>query len=215
MEDRVEIRPLTPDRWNDVVLLFGPRGACGGCWCMWWRIPRREFDERKGPGNRRAFRRIVASGEIPGLIAYSGKTPVGWCCVGPRERFPVLERSRVLRRVDDLPVWSIVCFFIARPWRRRGITRALIAAAVRRAFDEGAPAVEAYPVDPRRGSMPDAFAWTGIASSFEGEGFVEAARRSPPRPVMRRYRRSGAGKGTPISRGAARARGGSARRSCS
>jgi GNAT superfamily N-acetyltransferase len=215
MKIRFEILPLTPDRWKDVVELFGPRGACGGCWCMWWRIPRREFEANKGAANRRSFRRIVASGEVPGLMAYHEGTPVGWCCVGPRERFPVLERSRVLRRVDDLPVWSIVCFFIARPWRRRGVAAALVAGAVRHAFLRGAPAVEAYPVEPRGGTMPDAFAWTGVASLFRSAGFAEAARRSAARSIMRRYRRSGAGRGRPIARGSARATEGSAGKSCS
>lgn len=215
MKERFDIRPLTPGRWDDIAALFGPRGACGGCWCMWWRVPRREFETKKGAGNRRTFRRIVASGEIPGLIAYRDGAPVGWCCVGPRERFPVLERSRTLRRVDDLPVWSIVCFFIDRRWRRRGVARALVDAAVRRAFRHGAPAVEAYPVEPRSGTMPDAFAWTGVGSLFRSAGFEEAARRSAARAVMRRYRRGGAGTGRPISREAARAREGSAGKSCS
>jgi GNAT superfamily N-acetyltransferase len=209
------IVPLTTERWDDLVSLFGPRGACGGCWCMWWRIPRREFERRKGAGNRRAMRRIVSSGEVPGLIAYHGGEPVAWCSVAPRERFPVLERSRVLRRVDELPVWSIVCFFIARPWRRRGLSGALIDAAVRYAERKGANAVEAYPVDPRRAAMPDAFAWTGLASSFRKAGFVEVARRSPGRPVMRRYLRGGGRTGKPSAPGAARARGESAKRSCS
>jgi GNAT superfamily N-acetyltransferase len=202
----IRIKPLTPERWDDLEALFGPRGACGGCWCMWWRIPRRDFEQRKGAGNRRALRRIVASGDIPGLIAYHKGEPVGWCSVAPRDRFPVLERSRVLRRIDELAVWSIVCFYIARPWRRRGLSSALIEAAARYAERHGARAVEAYPVEPRRGAMPDAFAWTGLASSFRKAGFVEAARRSPGRPIMRRYRRGAGKRETQSERGAARAR---------
>ncbi len=214
--DRFTVHPVTAGRWDDLAALFGRRGACGGCWCMWWRLPRKEFERRKGAGNRRAMRRIVASGEIPGLVAYHEGAPVGWVSVAPRERYPVLERSRVLARVDDLPVWSIVCFFVARPWRRRGLTGALIEAAVRHAERCGARAVEAYPVEPRRGAMPDAFAWTGLASSFRKAGFREIVRRSPTRPVMRRYRRRGGGKrGTPSGPEAARARGESAGKSCS
>lgn len=210
----VRIEPLTPGRWDDFVELFGARGACGGCWCMWWRRRRADFERGKGAGNRRAMRAIVARGEMPGLIAYAGGVPVAWCSVAPRESFPVLDRSRVLRRVDDLPVWSIVCFFVSRPWRRRGLAAKLIEAAIRHAARRGAGIVEAYPVDPRSGAMPDAFAWTGFASSFAAAGFVEVARRSPGRPIMRFYSGSGRRRtGRPPARGAGRARGGSAGRS--
>jgi uncharacterized protein YndB with AHSA1/START domain len=105
----LSIHPLTPDRWDDLETLFGPRGAIGGCWCMWWRQTRSEYDRQKGEGNRQAMRAIVASGEIPGLLAYSGGRPVAWCSVAPRTAYPSLDRSRVLQRVDDQPVWSIVC----------------------------------------------------------------------------------------------------------
>ncbi len=127
---RFSWKPVTVAEWDDLVELFGPRGACGGCWCMWWRLPRRDFARLKGDGTRRALKRIVARGPAPGIIAYDGDRPVGWCCVGPREDFPLLERSRVLARVDDEPVWSIVCFFVARDHRRKGLTRKLVAAAV-------------------------------------------------------------------------------------
>jgi len=184
---RLEIHPLTSDRWEDLVALFGERGACGGCWCMWWRLARSEFEKGKGAGNRRALRKIVAAGDAPGLIAYRGGTPAGWCSVAPRERYPVLSRSRVLAPVDDRPVWSIVCFFVSKPFRRTGLTAALIEGAVAYAKKKGAAIVEGYPVEPKKGSMPDAFAYTGLASSFRRAGFAEVARRSATRPVMRRY----------------------------
>jgi GNAT superfamily N-acetyltransferase len=183
----IEIHPLTTDRWEDLVSLFGERGACGGCWCMWWRLARSEFERRKGAGNRRALRRIVGAGRVPGLIAYVGGAAAGWCSVAPRDDYPVLERSRVLRRVDERPVWSVVCFFIARPHRRTGLASRLLESAVSYAREKGASIVEGYPVEPRRSPMPDAFAYTGIASIFLRAGFAEAARRSPTRPIMRRY----------------------------
>jgi len=181
----INVHPLTRDRWNDLVALFGPRGACGGCWCMWWRLTRSEFQKRKGEGNRASLKKIVSSGEVPGLIAYSRGQPVAWCSIGPREDYPVLERSRVLARVDDLPVWSVVCFFIAKPLRRKGLTLELLKAAISYAKKHGAGAVEGYPVEPRSGAMPDAFAYTGLSSTFRKAGFIEVARRSETRPIMR------------------------------
>ncbi len=183
---RITIEPLTPDRWAGVQALFGPRGACAGCWCMWWRLRRSEFIRAKGARNRKAFRRIVDSGEVPGLLAYVDGEPAGWCALGPREAYPVLERSRVLARLDARPVWSIVCFFIARAHRGRGLSVRLLEAAASHAARRGARIVEGYPVEPRLGRMPDAFAWTGLAATFRRAGFREAARRSPTRPIFRK-----------------------------
>lgn len=181
----VRFHPLTPKRWDDFVELFGPRGACGGCWCMWWRIKRSEFEKKKGAGNKRAMKRIVSGGTVPGLLAYSGGRAVGWCSVAPREHFPVLERSRILKRVDERPVWSVVCFFIPKEQRRKGLSHMLLKAAVDYAAKKGAKIVEGYPKEPKKGSTPDVFAWTGFASTFRGAGFVEVARRSETRPIMR------------------------------
>lgn len=167
--------------------LFGDRGACGGCWCMWWRLKRSEFERLKGALNRRALKRIVGAGGVPGLIAYVDGAAAGWCSVAPREDYPVLERSRVLRRVDERPVWSVVCFFIARPHRRTGLASRLLDGAVSHARKQGASIVEGYPVEPKTAAMPDAFAYTGLASIFRKAGFVEVARRSATRPIMRRY----------------------------
>ena len=180
-----EFRPLTADRWGDLEALFGPRGACGGCWCMTWRLKRAEFDRGKGEGNRKAFRAIVRSGAEPGVLAYSGREPVGWCAVAPREAYTVLERSRVLAPVDERPVWSISCLFVTRRMRRSGLSVPLIRAAVEHAAAHGADVVEAYPVEPYSATMPAAFAWTGIVSAFEKAGFKEVLRRSRARPILR------------------------------
>ncbi|HUV37076.1 MAG TPA: GNAT family N-acetyltransferase [Patescibacteria group bacterium] len=181
----VECHPVTPDRWDDMERLFGPRGACGGCWCMWFRLNKREFDAGKGEGNRRAMRRIVAAGETPGLIAYHRGEPVGWCSVAPREKYVRLCNSRILKPVDDHPVWSVVCFFITRQYRGKGVATALLEAAVRYVKGRGGAMVEGYPVEPRTGRMPDAFMYHGLASSFRRAGFTEVARRSETRPIMR------------------------------
>jgi len=183
----LSFHPVIAQRWDDFETLFGPRGAVGGCWCMWFRLKRSEFDVQKGEGNKRAMRRIIDSGEIPGLLAYYQEEPVGWCSVAPREAFPVLDRSPVLKRVDDQPVWSVVCFFIARPYRHQGVSLQLLQAALDYAQENGARIVEGYPVEPKKGSTPEVFAYTGLVSMFLQLGFVEAARRSETRPLMRYY----------------------------
>lgn len=179
--------PVTPDRWEDFETLFGPRGACGGCWCMWWRLRRSTYDAQKGEGNRLVMKAIIESGEIPGLLAYDSGEPVGWCSVAPRETFPVLGRSRILKPVDDRPVWSVVCFFIGKEHRRQGLSVGLLQAAVDYAQENGAEIIEGYPVEPKDGSSPDVFAFTGVARAFRLAGFVEVLRRSPTRPIMRYY----------------------------
>ena len=181
----IRIHPVTPGRWDDLEALFGPRGACAGCWCMWWRRRRADFDRNKGGGNKRALRKLVAAGDPPGLIAYAGRQPVAWCSLGPRDRFVRFSTSRVLRPVDAEPVWSLVCFFVARPWRRKGMTVALLDAAADHARKRGARILEGYPVAPRAGAIPDVFAWTGLPGAFTKVGFEEVARRSPSRPIMR------------------------------
>jgi GNAT superfamily N-acetyltransferase len=181
----LEFHPLTPDRWEDFVRLFGRHGAYGGCWCMWWRETRAEFEKRQGEGNRRAMRKIVESGEVPGILAYAAGEPAGWISVAPREKFSALERSRVLKRLDDVPVWSIVCFFVGRVYRNRGIAVPLIRAAVEYAKKRGAKVVEAYPTLPIHDRLAPVSVYMGIPSIFERAGFVECARPSKRKAVMR------------------------------
>lgn len=181
----VECHPVTPDRWPDLETLFGPRGATGGCWCMYWRLPRAQFSAQKGKGTKAALQHFVESGEIVGLLAYAQGQPVGWCAVAPRESYPVLERSRILKRVDAAPVWSVVCFFVSKAFRGKGVTTVLLQAAVEYAREHGARIVEGYPIEPKTPRIPTVFAWTGLASAFQQAGFVEVERRSDTRPVMR------------------------------
>jgi GNAT superfamily N-acetyltransferase len=183
----LEFFPLTKERWSGFEELFGERGAVGGCWCMWWRLKRSEFERRKGEGNRQAMKAIVGSGAVPGLLAYEGDTAVAWCSVAPREHFPVLQRSRTLKPIDDTPVWSIVCFFVRKGYRDQGLASKLLRAAVDYVRGQGGKVVEGYPVEPRKDRMPTVFAYTGFASTFEKAGFVECLRRSETRPIMRYY----------------------------
>jgi GNAT superfamily N-acetyltransferase len=179
--------PVISKNWPDFEKLFGKNGACGGCWCMWWKLTRSEFEKKKGAGNKRAIKHIIHLGKVPGILAYVGGEPVGWCAVEPRANYPTLERSRVLKPVDDQPVWSVVCFFIAKPYRRKGVTVKLLEAAIEYVRKKGGKIVEGYPVEPKKGTTADAFAYTGLASAFRKAGFVEVLRRSPTRPIMRYY----------------------------
>ena len=152
---------------------------------MWWRLTRSQFQQQKGDRNKAAFKRIVNSERLVGLLAYCDGQPVGWCAVAPREDYPTLERSRVLKRIDDRRVWSVTCFFVAKPFRHRGVSVELLKAAVDHVRRHGGATVEGYPVEPRKGRMPDVFVWTGLASAFRRAGFKECARRSATRPIMR------------------------------
>ncbi|HEX6261819.1 MAG TPA: GNAT family N-acetyltransferase [Actinomycetota bacterium] len=185
----LQVRPVTPDRWDDLVALFGlDRGAYSGCWCMWWRQTAKEYDRDHGAPNREAMRAIVREGREPGLLAYRRGEPVGWVSLGPRGDFGRLDRSRVLGRVDDEEgVWSIVCFYIHRRHRRDGVAKALLAAAVARAAERGARCVEAYPVDLGAAAAKKASAelFTGTLAMFEDAGFREVARRGTARPIVR------------------------------
>ena len=187
----ITVLPAMPERWADLEGLFGAKGAYGGCWCMYWRLPRKAFDAGKGEPHRQSLRELVDEGRVPGLLAYADGQAVGWVSLGPREDFPTLERSRILKRVDDQPVWAIVCFYVARHKRRQGVMRALIAGAVDYAAQQGAQVVEAYPVEPAGGAYPDVYAYTGLAKTYRALGFEEAARHSPTRPILRKVIKSG------------------------
>lgn len=154
---------------------------------MTWRVKKAVFDKQKGAGNKKAMKKIVSSGHEPGLLAYCEGEPVGWCAVAPREAFIRLEDSRVLAPVDDQPVWSVTCFFIAKEFRRRGLSTQLLKAVIQFARRKKAKILEAYPAEPYAANIPAAFAWTGIPSAFLKAGFEEAARRSKTRPIMRYY----------------------------
>jgi GNAT superfamily N-acetyltransferase len=182
---KLSFAPLTIDRWDDMEELFGPRGACGGCWCMHWRLTHSEFERDKGDKNRRAMMALVKSGDVPGIMAYESAEPVAWCSVAPRESFTRLDRSRILKPVDDEPVWSVVCFFIAKRARKRGVSLAILNAATSYAAEQGAEIVEGYPVEPKKGKTADVFAYTGLASVFRKAGYEEVIRRSETRPIMR------------------------------
>jgi len=185
----ITIFPVTSDQWQDFRTLFGTRGACGGCWCMYWRLSHSVYQEQKGDKNRNAMSEIIHNGTVPGIIGYIDEKPVGWCSVAPRDDFPRLERSRILKKIDDNSVWSIVCLFVDKSFRNRGISVEMLKAAVAYVKDKDGKIVEGYPVEPKTGkdTIPPVFAYTGIASAFIKAGFREVERRSETRPIMRYY----------------------------
>jgi GNAT superfamily N-acetyltransferase len=180
-----DILPLTPDRWSDLEQLFGERGASSGCWCMWWRVAAKDWEQDAGAGNRAAFRSVVTAGPPPGLLAYFEDTPVGWVAVAPRADYPRLNRSPKLKPVDDVPVWSVTCFYIDRLYRSTGVAGTLLAAAVDHAAAHGATAVEGYPIDPGADRAANSAAFTGVLEMFHAAGFEEIDRRGG-RPILRR-----------------------------
>ena len=186
-KDNLNFYPLDKSRWKDFEKLFGERGACGGCWCMAWRLKRSEFQKQSGEGNKKAVKKLVNANETIGILAYYNDEPIGWCAVAPRDKYVRLENSKVLKRIDDKPVWSISCFFLDKKYRRHGISTELIKAVIKFCKSKSVKIIEAYPTVPYSENIPAAFAWTGIPSAFEKAGFKEAVRRSKTRPMMRYY----------------------------
>jgi GNAT superfamily N-acetyltransferase len=179
-------KPLSAETWKDFERLFGERGACGGCWCMTWRRAKREFKAEAGAGNKAAMKKLMQSGEPAGILLYRDGEAVGWCSVAPRQQFVALERSRVWARLDDTPVWSVSCFFVAKRHRNQGLSVELLEAAAAYAKKLGAKVVEGYPQDLGEKALPAAFVWTGLQKTYERAGFVEVARRSAAKPIMRK-----------------------------
>jgi GNAT superfamily N-acetyltransferase len=179
------IHPLTPDRWDDLVDLFGPeRGANSGCWCMWWRMPRADWKAVPRAEKRHRFRAIVEAGPPPGVLAYDGAVAVGWCAIGPRTSLPRMNASRVAAPLDVVEgVWAVNCFYIRSSYRGAGLMRTLLDAATSFAAGQGARIVEACPLDTER-KLVWGEGFVGIASVFRSAGFEEVARRSPARPLM-------------------------------
>ena len=184
-EARIAVQPLTLERWGDLETLFATHREPQGCWCMFWRSSEREFkgwsvEERKG-----LLRSRVDAGQVPGLLAYAEGEAVGWCGLGPRGEFPMLQRSPTLKPLDDLPVWSTVCFFVHPKHRRRGVATALLRGAVDFARGQGAAALEGYPRVPKTARIDAGYAYPGTPRLFESAGFEEVLRRSPRRAIMR------------------------------
>lgn len=184
------VHPLTPSRWPDLEAIFQARGCAvaRSCWCMFYRRSGAAAPPPTGTtraqANRAALKALADAGPPPGLIGYRDGVPVGWVSLGPREDYAKLQRSPVMKPVDDQPVWSIVCFVVPSAYRGQGVARALLEGAVAYARERGVRLLEAYPVD-RPGRSGDDAMWFGAKSMYDAAGFEEVARRKPERPVVR------------------------------
>ena len=184
------IHPLTPERWPDFATLFQRGGPQNMCWCMWWRLPPKTMNSHTRAENRADFQAVVESGSRPpGLLAYDGAEAVGWIAIAPRSEVGArfTPRARVYRVLDEVPVWSVTCFFTRRDHRGQGVSTALLEAAIAFAFGYGAPMIEAYPVIPAEDQPVSEYsAFTGTLPLFLKAGFTEAARPTPGRAIVRR-----------------------------
>ena len=184
MTTELSFKPLKRNLWTDFEELFGPNGACAGCWCMFWKLRGKAYEEARGYETRQMHKSIVDSGVVTGLLAYLHGEVVGWIAVEPRDSYPKLAHARALKPVDDQPVWSVTCFFVSKNSRRQGIAVELLKAAVNYVSQQGGSIVEGYPVDAQK-DMPAPFIYNGTASAFQQAGFQEVARRSATRPIFR------------------------------
>lgn len=189
-KSKIETVPLTTKRWDDMVALFGTHGGYAGCWCMFWRLDRADFKKLRGGGTKEILRQMTDQKQESGLITYVDGAPAGWCSVGPRENYLALENSRILKRVDDKPVWSIVCFFVDKSFRKQNLMVEMLRGAVAYAKKHGAKIVEGYPIDMQTeklaGQKLSSYAgYMGIAAAFREVGFIEAGHASETQLIMR------------------------------
>jgi len=183
-------KPLTADQWDDFEKVMGPNGGFCGCWCMYWRLPRSEFDGPARKTLKTRFRKLVRQGPPPGLIAYRSGDPVGWVQAGPRSQTPNWNGARRLSApiaasdAEDPDCWAISCFVVPRHERGKGVATALLDGAIAHAKTRKARVIDACPVDVSEAANP-ASIYHGIASMFEKVGFKEILRRRDNRPLMR------------------------------
>jgi GNAT superfamily N-acetyltransferase len=185
---QLTFEPLTKANWKQFLALFGSKGACGNCWCMYYRLSPAAFKEGKaGDGNKKAMQQLVNKNKPTGILGFYKGEAIAWCAFAPREDFSKLENSRVHKRIDDKPVWSIPCFFVDKKFRRKGISAELLNGVIRYAKEKGIKIIEAYPAIPTQEKLPDTFAWIGLYASFKRAGFEIVDQTSINRPMVRYY----------------------------
>jgi GNAT superfamily N-acetyltransferase len=187
-EKSIRFEELCPEHWPAVERLFGPNGACGGCWCMCWRMDSyKTWYENRGAPSKEAFKKLVQSGKAHGVLAFAQGQAVGWCSFGPRSDFPVLQQSKAYKRDDIENVWSVTCFFIHRKWRGKGLSGMLLKEAIGIMKKRGVKVVEGYPVTTTRDGrkLVASMAWKGPLKLFEKQGFSTVQVINPLRPLVR------------------------------
>lgn len=182
--------PLTSERFADLAELFNEGGDPKWCWCMYFRKRGMDWTNSSYERNRAGLSKLAGREPAPGVVAYRDGKAVGWISLGPREDYQRLESSKVLARVDAVPVWSVVCFVVSKRARGQGVASALLAAGIDYARERGATMLEAYPVPTSRGRVGAANAFHGAQSMYERAGFTVVETRqwnksSPERPIMR------------------------------
>lgn len=189
VSENIRFEELRPDSWPAVERLFGPNGACAGCWCMYWRrAPSHQaWKEMQGAGAKEAFKDLIQKGRAHGVLAFDGDDPVGWCSFGPRRDFPVLENSKNYKRNDTSNVWSITCFFIHRKWRRKGLSRGLLRAAIGIMKMQNVKIIEGYPATETKDGqrLSSGSAWNGPIKIYEELGFKIVQSDNPLKPLVR------------------------------
>lgn len=184
----LRFEPLTRNNWNQFVELFGDKGAGANCWCMHFRLNKSDHDKGKvGEGNKNAMKQLVWDNKPTGLLGFYEDRAIAWCAFSPREDFIRLEKTRVHKPIDNKKVWSVPCTFVAKEFRKQGVSVALLEGLVKYAKERGIRILEAYPTIPTQDKLPDGFAWIGLYKSFEKAGFEIVDTTSKHRPMVRYY----------------------------
>jgi GNAT superfamily N-acetyltransferase len=178
---KLRVHPVTPDRLGDLARFSERHGKFRYCSCMRWRLASADWRRSTKESRIAALDDLVCHGVPVGVLAYLDGVPVGWCSVAPRETYPALERFTALACVDDVPVWSVVCFFVDRHVRRSGVTHALLRGAAEYATAQGARIVEGYPVEP--GAR--LYTYMGSPATFRAAGFRDVTPPGRVRQIMR------------------------------
>lgn len=178
--------PLSRKNWDKFVELFGERGACGGCWCMYFRLQAKDFRAGTKNGiNKERIASVVSENKPAGIMAFDGDKAVAWAALAPRKDFIRFERSRAHRPIDDKEVWSIPCLFVDKKYRKQGVSVSLLKGIIEYARANRIGVLEAYPVIPGAGKLPDTFAYYGLYTAFEKAGFTIVDQTSKNRPMVR------------------------------
>src|SRR5215510_5427576 len=180
--NNLEFHPVSIDRYADLATFFERHGNLNYCWCMRWRLKSTEFQKAKSKERQNKLQSFIQQKIPVGVMAYHQDEVVGWCSIAPRETYPFLESSTVLKRIDNLPVWSVVCFFVDPKLRKQNLPVQLLQAATKYAFSQGATIIEGYPVEPYK-----SYRFMGSPSTFEKTGFQKAALAKNGRKIVRLY----------------------------